>query len=80
MCRRLLMAHQDVTKPRVISEHVIEGKDHAAGIAPDGGAPLKEECFAECIGANAWAWPAASFNARITKHLFARALRGECRA
>ena len=80
MRRSLFVSDENVTQARVVNEHVIEGKDHAARIPPDGSAPLKEECLAECIGADAWAWPTATLNARITKHLFARALRGECRA
>jgi hypothetical protein len=80
MRRSLFVSDENVTQVRVVNEHVIERKDYAARIAPDRSAPLEEECFAKCIGANAWAWPTATLNARITKHLFARALRGECRA
>jgi hypothetical protein len=80
MRRSLFVSDENVTQARVVNEHVIEGKDHAARIPPDGSAPLKKKRFAECIGANAWAWPTTTLNARVTKHLFARALRGECRA
>jgi hypothetical protein len=80
MRRSLFVSDENVTQARVVNEHVIEGQDHAARIPPDGSAPLKKKRFAECIGANAWAWPTTTLNARITKHLFARALRGECRA
>ena len=80
MRRGLFVSNENVTQARMVNEHVVEGKDHAARIPPDGRAPLKKECLAECIGADAWAWPTATLNARITKHLFARALRGECRA
>jgi hypothetical protein len=61
----------------MIGEHVIEREDHAAGISPDRGAPLDEERFAECVRADAWARSTAPLDARVAKHLLARALRGE---
>ena len=71
------MSHQDVAQARVINEHVIKRKDYAARVAPDDVAPLQQECLAECVGTDAWAWAATSLNACIAQHLFARALRGE---
>ena len=79
VCRRLLVAHQDVAQTGVINEHVIKREDHAARVAPDDVAPLQEECLAECVGADAWAWAAASLNACIAQHLFARTLSRERR-
>ena len=71
---RLLMTDQDVAQLRVVDEHVIERKDHATWIAPDGVAPLQQDRLAECVGADAWAYAVTSGDARIAQHVTSRAL------
>ena len=70
----LLMAHQDVAQLWVVDEHVIERKDHAAWVAPDGVAPLQQDRLAECVGTNARAYAITSGHARIAQHVASRAL------
>ena len=49
----LLVAHEDVAQLRVVPQHVVQGQDHATGVAEEDIDSLAEQGLAQDVGADA---------------------------
>ena len=71
----LLVPDEDVADLRVVPQDVVQGQDHAAGIAEEGRGPLADQGFADHVGTDPG--PTARLGLALVEHLLAGLLDGE---